>query len=497
MQFLANSKIDKIYWPKNYENRGRIYIQQSILNTTKNQQTSHLVSKNTKNTQKQITMYSQKYFYHYIPKIGATTQNGQKSKDCQIIGIIDASYSMNEVWKLLVDEWNTFVDDVGPENVQTVTFDNSAHYRQDPKLEDKIEKHGGGGTTIDSGFQYFEQNVLPKIPQSTELKIIFISDGQDNMLTTLQRRLDKLGGNQNRDISFMCLGVLSGFPTFISMQLRQLYHTGDSTVPSIFLIEYSGQKAFFNKFQTLREFIKTKEPINVTPAQLIYPWEGMQDFAKESQWILSTDRVIDLPEVSIKLEYKTFNVEAVCDIFRAWTQKLQLDCLNKVLTDELTIEFAQITYKLMNDILEDVKNAENINLIGDQELSDINYYKIVLTQQISHTKVKIQGFLKDIKALVDGNTPQKMSQFEAAKLIGLGTIVGKYQQKALALKNIDREAFTGVKQEFIDAVAKYQSVEKTESDSEAQKSVYYGTFDKILTDSTLVQGLNLLNTQYD
>ena len=39
--------------------------------------------------------------------------------------------------------------------------------------------------------------------------------------------MKKLKGGKGKDITFLCLGIKSGFPTFISMNLRKLYHTGD------------------------------------------------------------------------------------------------------------------------------------------------------------------------------------------------------------------------------------------------------------------------------
>lgn len=321
----------------------------------------------TEETNQKSSLTQPKYFYHYIPKIAENITTNQKPKDFKVIGILDSSGSMSNHWKMLAEEYNNLVDEVGPEFFYTITFDTKDRFRviegvHDPKLQPYIYKHGGGGTSINTGFIFFENTILPKIAADVELKVIFISDGQDNRLDTLQTRLDQLCGAQGRDISFMCLGVLSGFPTFISMQLRQKYHTSDPTVPSVFLIEYSGQKAFFNKFQSLREYIKTKEPIKISPSQLVFPWEGMQDVAKEGQWIFSEDKEISCNDGQVKLVYKNFNVEAVCDIFRSWTQKLQLDCLNRVNTHELTMEFAQITIKLMNDIVADVKASEDIDL---------------------------------------------------------------------------------------------------------------------------------------
>jgi len=33
------------------------------------------------------------------------------------------------------------------------------------------------------------------------------------------------------------IGVGRGFPTFLAMQIRETYHNGDDTLPSVFLIE--------------------------------------------------------------------------------------------------------------------------------------------------------------------------------------------------------------------------------------------------------------------
>ena len=46
-------------------------------------------------------------------------------------------------------------------------------------------------------------------------------------------KFDKL----KRSCNFLCCGVGSGFPTFLSMDLRSIYHTGDSSIPPVFLID--------------------------------------------------------------------------------------------------------------------------------------------------------------------------------------------------------------------------------------------------------------------
>lgn len=87
--------------------------------------------------------------------------------------------------------------------------------------------------------------------------------------------MQKLNGGKGRDITFICLGIKSGFPTSISMQLRKLYHTGDETIPAVYLIQYVSDKAFFNKFQTMSNCFKTANKIKAPDAG---------DYCKEYPW---------------------------------------------------------------------------------------------------------------------------------------------------------------------------------------------------------------------
>ena len=443
-------------------------------------------------------MQSRKIFYHYIPKIERVTLEGQKSKDMKVFGVIDASGSMSSVWPHVAKTYNQLINEVGEEYFDTICFDNKLHHKKDtPYLSENIRDHGGSMTNIYISFEYLEKEIFPKLDSNTEIKIVFISDGHDTCLGSgLQAKLDTLQGGSGRDISFMCVGVQSGFPTFISMKLREKYHTGDDAVPSIFMIEYASEKAFFNKFQTIKDFMKTKEPVPIEPAQMFFPWQGVESFAKEGQWVFSKDKSIKLlPENQepIVLEYKTFNVEAVSEIIRSWVQKLQLDCLNKKLTHNETVEYAQSTKSLVDAMLDEVRTFEEIDLLNKSNESGLSYYKKVLNQQVAHSRIKIGGYINDLAELIKGNTPQKMNEYEAAKMIGLGTVVGKYQQKALALKNIHREEFFKIKDEFIAVYNKLKPViqakEVTPDMLRSDRNKL--TFLDLLKDETLVDGLNL------
>lgn len=88
-------------------------------------------------------------------------------------------------------------------------------------------------------------------------------------------------------INFCCLGVQSGFPTFLSMRLRQLYHRGDENVPALYLIEYVSEKAFFNKFEGMRGYFYSAGSVDLDPPVLVYPWdESVVTSAYEGSWVI-------------------------------------------------------------------------------------------------------------------------------------------------------------------------------------------------------------------
>lgn len=59
-------------------------------------------------------------------------------------------------------------------------------------------------------------------------------------------------------IHFICIAVGAGFPTFVAMGLREIYHSGEPNIPAVFLIDTSkdvgkdqtkGKSSFNNRSQ--------------------------------------------------------------------------------------------------------------------------------------------------------------------------------------------------------------------------------------------------------
>lgn len=441
------------------------------------------------------TGYQQNFFYHRIPEASEITKGMEEAagRPAWLVGILDSSGSMSSHWKFVAEHYNALMDEVDQTKAITFCFDNKVRPVPNNKLSERIQDYGGGMTNILLAFEEFERQ-LERIPIEDEVKVIFLSDGQDTCNSNLQEKLKGLKGANNRKITFMCLGVQSGFPTVISMHLRELYHRGDATCPSIFLIEYSSDKAFFNKFQSIRPFIKTKAEIKVDPEQFLFPWEAVAPTIPEGRWIMSEDKTITLNDGAAKIEYddKNFSIDAVIDIFRSWTQKLQLDSINKKITPEKTKEYAESTYNLMMDIVEDIRKARGLKLLStDQDETADDFNTKVLNLQIKRTGSRVASFINSMKELKDGLNLQSLNEYEAAKIIGLGTVVGKHQQRALAMKTITKDKFKQMAQEFISVVNATPLEDKTDCPEAYLTKM---TPVKLFKDKSLASGLDKIES---
>lgn len=76
---------------------------------------------------------------------------------------------------------------------------------------------------------------------------------------------------------------------------------------------------------------------------------------------------------------------------------------------------------------------------------------------------KINWFLNEVEVLAKGLSPKFLDEYEAAKRINIGTIIGKYHQKALALKGITIEDFIKIREEFA-LIFKKTKITMNESD---------------------------------
>ena len=368
-----------------------------------------------------------------------------EKKSNLFVSIIDASGSMNSYWKAVAENFNKYVPG---ENAVTITFDNRIHHCADNKLGPEIRTHGGGMTNIPQAFEAMDEQ-LEKYPKTVAATVLFISDGQDNNLSTLEERMQKLKGHQGRSITFLCMGIQSQFPTFLSMYLRELYHNTQSTIPALYLIEYFSEAAVFNKFETMKEHFLMKKRIKVAPPTREFPWNSPVDDIYEGTMILTDESMLLVEGKEYNLGEKSVNLDAVMALFRSYVQELQMLSLQK---SPSVKDYAQVALETMKIVIEYYKDLTGIDLYIDEEESKVLTYKFadrVVRNKLRHNQFRIKSYVENIAALTQGSGVKDLSEWEAAKKIGIGTITGTYHQKALKLKKFTVEMFTAIKNDFI------------------------------------------------
>ncbi len=364
----------------------------------------------------------------------------------KIIGLIDSSGSMSGNWKFLANHWNKYVP---KDDTLTITFDTKPRIVPDNILDQNINKHGGGGTNIYTAFQKLEEE-LTKIQKDIPLVIIFISDGGHNSGGDIKTLLKKLKGNvDKRSINFICLGVGKGFPTFLSMELKELYHNGDLTLPAIFLIEFVSEKAYTIKFESIKKYFNFNKARKITPAVCLFPWREYTHDVFEKSWVLSNADKVKIDEDEMEINEFNLNLKGIQELFRSWSQKMQIDSLKE---GEEIQKRAKQTLSVMEDILEELKSEKKVDLLKLTDLSSdetkLSFKQRAWNNYLRRNCDRIKWFYDDVKEMASGKTAEKLNSFEAAKKIGVGTIVGNYKTKVMNLKNITGPVFKKIKEEF-------------------------------------------------
>ncbi len=414
----------------------------------------------------------------------------QSKRPQTFISVIDASGSMGSYWKAVAKNFN---ETVPKENAITITFDTEAKLCPDNTLSESIDRHGGGGTNITAAFELMDQKIA-EINKKEMITVLFISDGQDNNLGTLETRLKKLKGNQGRTVTFICLGIQSQFPTFLSMYLRELYHNGLPSIPALYLIEYYSDAALFNKFETMKEHFTHKKQLSVKPAVSVFPWMSPMSQVYEGTWVLSSDETLQVDGKDYSIKTPRMELDNLLELFRGYVQELQMMSLTK---NPGLKEFATKCIDTMHKLISQYKASEGIDLmewVEDVHLLKVKLYERVKLHKLRHTQFRLKAYVENVETLAKGEGVKEMNEWDAAKKIGVGTITGSYQQKALNLKGFTLEMYTKMRESFIELFKATKLVPGSEQELSA---VLKQTQKDVFLEDKFVEALGVCESQFD
>lgn len=422
------------------------------------------------------------YIYQIPHTAGKSSQH--------FISVIDASGSMSYYWKELAANFNKYIPKEGS---TTITFDHKARLCPDNILKPQISAHGGGSTNITAGFELMDAEIA-KLPKKQTVTVLFVSDGQDDNLGSLEARLKKLKGHQGHTVNFICLGIQSQFPTFISMNLREFYHNGLPSIPALYLIEYYTPAALVNKFETMRDFFQHKKLLKVSPSVSVFPWTSPASQVYEGTWILCHSEELDVEGKKHVVRTGGMPLESLFELFRGYVQELQMLSLGK--NPELK-GYAGQTLETMRRVMAHYKEAEGIDLmqwVEDADLLKARFCERVKKQKLRHSQFRLKAYVESVEELAKGEEVKGMGEWEAAKKIGIGTITGTYAQKLFNLKNFTVDKYKSVLKDFIKVYEETKLVPGT--DQEPSESLKQSQKDVFL-EERFTEGLEQCESQFD
>jgi len=419
----------------------------------------------------------EKYYYGKASRVS--------EKNTVLIGLIDASGSMCSCWPTLIEEWNKIVEKHF-NNIHSIIFSYDSKLIEEKFLQ---RHHVGGGTNICAGFEKVYELIMKLSETEKDFTVVFISDGDDGNMNTISQRIKMLSKPAGINVNLLCIGVGSGFPTFVAMELREKYHVGLSSIPAVFLVS-DYHTDFAINFSIINDnYLQKLEKLVVNPAVKMLPWSDLYETE-----IFETARFIsDFPIVNINgveiitknsSELKKSEIE---EIFKLWTQELQLVSLKDNIRKQatITVEMMEYIYDAYNKKIQSENGQVKKTLTVMERLEQ--------KEKKSGTHL-LQSLIAECKKMREGVSLKDLSASEAAKRLAIGTQQGKYHNKALNMRGINQEDFEKFRETFIQNLGNLKLNAET---SQEPSFIILQTQKEVFMESTLIEALKKCQNTFE
>ncbi|KRX02821.1 hypothetical protein PPERSA_04024 [Pseudocohnilembus persalinus] len=426
--------------------------------------------------------------YFKIPQLA----NKNNQEQSHLIALLDSSYSMSGYWKHLSLMWNTYISEVP--NKTLLTFSDSAHFYGDQKqMTSSIAHYNAGGTNIAKGFDLLN-NTFQHINEKN-ITVMFVSDGQDsyhsNNIAKIIELVKKSLPVKQKKINFITVGVGSGFPTFLAMELRSIYHNGEENIPSVYLIDKcNDENCWHENFSMIQQHMDHKSEIKLIQQIQSFPWSDKKNETFENIWVLSESEQLKFQNLDITLEKVEIpSADQMTEILKQWLNNLQLLSLKQVNCQQAATQCLSLVNNWQEQQLNMKKQAQSSQ-------KKLTFHQRMLKKQQNKDQTGLNILIKELKNIKQGNILNNLTEAEAAKRLAIGTQIGKYHSKALELKGLSVEEYLQAKNQFITIFNEIKDKISPESDQESS-IISLQNQKEVFLESDLLQGLAICESQYD
>lgn len=102
---------------------------------------------------------------------------------------------------------------------------------------------------------------------------------------------------------------------------------------------------------------------------------------------------------------------------------------------------AELSVRAIKELTLEFERCHKIYILSEKKNEKESFKDRANSLAVKNVGVRIKWYLDELQIIAKGVGIGQLNEYEAAKRLGIGTITGKYHQKALALKGITLKDF--------------------------------------------------------
>ena len=261
-------------------------------------------------------------------------------------------------------------------------------------------------------------------------------------------------------LNVVCWGIGSGFPTALSMTIRQELHTGPNSTPPLVLLE---AMTYILNVAAVKEQVAEQcaqlmacsgfTSTVITPCLSLRPWEPMTSATAGSGsmvMVLPDTKPVTVDDTAYDLTDTTPTPSELIELVRAWTSNLQLMSMSQ--------PFAVLQPKAASTLecVRAINSMRRAAVTGTEGTSRKTVQERVANKQVRYHEMAWATLERELRMLAEGNVLSNLSDADKAQRLKIGTIQSSHHDKALQLRGIDTTDFIRMRASYVNVLKALQ-----------------------------------------
>jgi VWA domain containing CoxE-like protein len=427
--------------------------------------------------------------------------NGGGGEDAisDLVFLVDSSGSMCTVWPYVARGVNAVC--ASRPRTHVLKWANYGTIRQAKLEENQSEcavkdrpEETGFGTNITQAAVVLEKFLQPLLKDGPRtVFVVFVSDGEgwtEGLEETCASIRTELVDKTGSTLEMTTLGIGGGFPTHVAMTIRNALHNGRSNVPLVSIVEESAD--FPEALDGLSAFMAprcTRLRLVEPCAARVAPWADESETAQVGVSLLlpaGTARLVVAQDdggkrrvsgrasescVALDIELTPWTEASLSNFAKQMTWQLQAMSLKRSVAPDVVRSRALSAFEIVTAAAAEVSavdSAQSAAQCGQDAGTTV--FNRAERKRASTSRFVLDALRKELRMLAEGSPLDELTDADLKQRLAIGTMEGKFHQKAISYKGLSTDDFRERADEFVkllgdrdlmDAVAAAADVEET------------------------------------